>query len=589
MDPDRFYFEMLNYLQSLWCALNPAYNNRGMVITFGATVQVRVPFQQYTATQWFNAIETLRSDTSLCCACCTPTAEAFRLAKTVLTNNQIPGTRSTVVFVVTDGDPWQNKLKTAGTIWTFPKYDPARYRYVIVPTEARALKQAIGDLRVMLVGVPNKLMQPPAKDYFEGIPDPTKYPAGQKTGFKQCIKRNNKLYCATMNKPPFPIVSLPIDKNLFSSDTWNVKDMLNDTSTDLCRIRETTQPTKSPTTSQPTVSPTEKIKFEGLDVMLFLDRSKSMQWHSDVCRQAPGANLQAPKEQVCWQLFVRFTEALIANATQIRYPLKSSPPFGWQATRAKYSQGIRAFIYGFACTDSQSTPIVVKIGEGINNAADFAAAMVEAKKITPNGGTCPSAAFERSLGQIMKDITLRPFKTAVLITDGVFYDVPKPSISTKGFAAFGIMTYALGIAIPDNGNNFGLKPGEIALQKSQLLDFVNEDEKRVLNFGEEGLKGALDNVASGIIAGLPAVVEANFPFVYEKPYYCGFTNNERCLNTDPATFDTAKYCKWIPNDWAHFSGNGRCMDKNWCDWPTKASCQLDKFCDWAGGKCYYPK
>ena len=146
------------------------------------------------------------------------------------------------------------------------------------------------------------------------------------------------------------------------------------------------------------------------------------------------------------------------------------------------------------------------------------------------------------------------------------------------------MTYALGIAIPDNGNNFGLKPGEIALQKSQLTAFVNGQSDRLLNFGSEGLL-LLDSIASSIVAGLPDVVESTFPRVLERPYYCGFTNNERCLNTDPSTFNTKKYCKWIPNDWSNFSGNGRCMDKKWCGWVIKAECQKDTFCKWQSKKC----
>ena len=214
--------------------------------------------------------------------------------------------------------------------------------------------------------------------------------------------------------------------------------------------------------------------------------------------------------------------------------------------------------------------------------------MAEAKKLTPHGGTCPSAAMERALGKVMVDLQTRPYKMAVMVTDGVFYDVPKPSVSSKGFGALGVLNYALGIAIPDNGNNFGLKPGEIALQGEQLLNFANDEPKRVLNFGENGLR-VLDDVAAGIIARLPADVEAHFPVVYDKPYYCGFTNNERCLNTSPDTFNTAKYCKWIPNNWDNFSGNGRCMDKNYCGWPTKASCLLDRFCAYGGGKCYYPQ
>ena len=146
------------------------------------------------------------------------------------------------------------------------------------------------------------------------------------------------------------------------------------------------------------------------------------------------------------------------------------------------------------------------------------------------------------------------------------------------------MTYALGIAIPNNGTNNGLTPTEIVEQRNQLLSFVYGNKDRLLNLGEQGLL-LLDNVASGIIERLPGDVEASAPIIITKPYYCGFTNNERCMNTDNTTFDTAQYCKWIPNNWNNFDGNGRCMDQTWCGWSTKADCVLDKFCKWQGGKC----
>lgn len=147
------------------------------------------------------------------------------------------------------------------------------------------------------------------------------------------------------------------------------------------------------------------------------------------------------------------------------------------------------------------------------------------------------------------------------------------------------MTWALGIAIPNNGVNYGLTAKEINTQREQLLNFVNGDKTRRLNFGEEGLL-VLDQIASGIIEHLPNVVEETFPRILSKPYYCGFTNNERCLNSNPETFDTSKYCKWIPNNWNKFEGNGRCMDKTWCGWPQK-DCKKDKFCKWTGKKCVY--
>lgn len=76
------------------------------------------------------------------------------------------------------------------------------------------------------------------------------------------------------------------------------------------------------------------------------------------------------------------------------------------------------------------------IGEKITNYADFEAAIDRARTIVPIGGTCPGAMMERALGQIMANELLeRPFKAAVLASDGVWYDSPRPETAAKGFPA----------------------------------------------------------------------------------------------------------------------------------------------------------
>jgi len=78
--------------------------------------------------------------------------------------------------------------------------------------------------------------------------------------------------------------------------------------------------------------------------------------------------------------------------------------------------------------------VVYRLAELVNNEADFVAAMKNASALIPDGGTCPSAAMERALGVMMANgLRTRPYKAAVLITDGVFYDNPKPKVAEKGF------------------------------------------------------------------------------------------------------------------------------------------------------------
>ena len=106
---------------------------------------------------------------------------------------------------------------------------------------------------------------------------------------------------------------------------------------------------------------------------------------------------------------------------------------GWQGDNANMTHGLRVWTYGFACQDKQKVPLVFRVAEGANRAQDFEAALVQARLMIPDGGTCPGAAIERAVGQIMaKDLLERPYKAALLLTDGVFYDQPKPKKAAKG-------------------------------------------------------------------------------------------------------------------------------------------------------------
>lgn len=98
--------------------------------------------------------------------------------------------------------------------------------------------------------------------------------------------------------------------------------------------------------------------------------------------------------------------------------------------------------------------------------------------------------------------------------------------NTRNFHAVGVLTYALGISIPSNGDKFGLTKQEIRTQREQLMAFVDNHEDRFLNFGEEGYL-LLDAIVQDIIDVLPADVEASLPHIIEKPYWCGWSNSGR--------------------------------------------------------------
>ena len=146
----------------------------------------------------------------------------------------------------------------------------------------------------------------------------------------------------------------------------------------------------------------------------------------------------------------------------------------------------------------------------------------------------------------------------------------------------GVLTYALGIAIPEKDNNQGLTPEEIAGQRQQLLAFAQNDPSRVKNFGADGIN-ILDGIAQAFVEQIPQDVLKHFPRLFIKPYWCGFSNNERCLNMDPANFATGLYCRWIPYNPDNFEGNGECVDQ--CPYGTRTDCIARAKCEWYQGFC----
>lgn len=616
LDPARFQTDMLDYTQSLFCAFNTADVNRAGMITFASEITTRIPLAQYTPTQWFAQVEQVRSQ-NLCCSCCTPTATAFLVAKQVF--DSVPrGNAFRIVFVITDGAPWQNT--NAAQPFSWPALASATYTWVTVPQQSLNIKNMDSDpriYRVMMVGVPNKFGEPPRDDYFKGIPDPTKVPAG-KAATWQCQSRGNQNTCAQMLSPPFPIVSVPIDKNIFSSNSTNVQQLITLTVGSLCEILPTPAPTLAPTlaptkaptlapttrgptpppsfaptnaptkaptnapTNAPTKAPTQapsaaptKPELPGLDMYLLLDRSRSMRWVPSLCRAAPGGNPQDADEVACWKLFLGFVQQIVAKTVNLPY---RNTKIGWKSDSPVLARGVRVWIYAFACQEHQKVPLTITIGEKIESLADFQAAMATAAAMIPIGGTCPGAVIERSAAMIQgNDLLTRIYKTAMIFTDGVFYDMPRPRIASQGLFHFGTLTYSMGIAIPSQGQDWGLTPAEIKRQRNQLLAFVNNDETRLFNFGVEGLN-LLDEISTELTNQLPYDAIANLPDVIAQPYWCGWTSIARCTETNPAQTNTGQYCFWNTD-------LKRCLPRNWCKYTTKMNCLKDSGCQWVNGKC----
>jgi hypothetical protein len=204
--------------------------------------------------------------------------------------------------------------------------------------------------------------------------------------------------------------------------------------------------------------------------------------------------------------------------------------------------------------------------------------MTRAGQMIPDGGTCPGAAIERTVAAIQgNDLLTRIYKTTILMTDGVFYDMPRPKIAAKGLFHFGVLTYSMGISIPSNGNDWGLTPAEIIRQRNQLLNFVNDDEARLYNFGLEGLN-LLDEIAQEFADQLPYDAIANLPNVAKTPYWCGWTSIARCTDMNPENTATGAYCWWNEEKKA-------CLSKSWCKYPAKDLCNASPYCEWVWPKC----
>jgi hypothetical protein len=616
MDPNRFYGEMMDYTQSLFCAFNPLDRNKASLITFASSITIQIPLAEYTAARWFELIDVLRSTPNVCCSCCTPTATAFLVAKSVFDATPPSPETLPIIFVVTDGAPWQN---TAGP-FSWPALDAAVYTWTTVPQQSQILQNTY-NARVMMVGVPNKFGDSPRTDYFQGIPDPSKSPAGKPASY-QCISRGSQTTCNNMRSPPFPIVSTPIDKNLFSSNSWDVQSLLDLTLTALCEILPTPAPTRRPTTlaptkapvvaptppptraptanptrpptrnptmqptsSKPTFNPTfapsqnptaspVKPELDGLDMYFIIDRSRSMRWVPDLCRSAPGGNPNDNDSVACWRLFLDFISNIVEQTAAIPY---RDSRLGWKDFFPNdIKRGIRVWLYAFACTGRQSEPVVITIGEALTSREAFQNALAIADKMIPDGGTCPGAAIEKAAAKVQgSDLLTRIFKTAILLTDGVFYDMPRPKNAAKGLFHFGVLTYSLGISIPGDGETFGLTPDEIKIQRNQLLYFVQNQEARLYNFGVNGLN-LLDEIAQEFVDQLPYDAVANLPDVAAVPYFCGWTSKARCTEMNESQTATGVYCKWDSNKRV-------CLSKDSCKFPRKQC--VGPYCKWSSNKC----
>jgi hypothetical protein len=236
----------------------------------------------------------------------------------------------------------------------------------------RNLNGQIDSVRLLFLGVPDKWGRSADFSYFKG---------STVLGKKVCIKRARRKECILVAKtsPLFPITSVPADKYVMVSSTWDVTELISVVDDNLCRPltdgptqsptheptpaaptpRPTLYPTQRPTTAAPThlptTSPTERRRFDSLDLHLYLDRSRSMRWRYQDCRAAPGGDPTWSPETACWQLFLGFAERLATKASELHDRTEGPnqrPKIGWRDDYNDPTKGLRVWMYGFACADS---------------------------------------------------------------------------------------------------------------------------------------------------------------------------------------------------------------------------------------------
>ncbi|KAH9254462.1 hypothetical protein BASA81_007575 [Batrachochytrium salamandrivorans] len=600
MELRRFKEEMIDYTQALYCAFDPDAANTAGMIVFNKNIRVVIEQAVYTQNEWLEKTNAVREGEDNCCSCCTPTAEAFDLATEILTatTNEFK-----IAFVITDGVPSNNLAGSGGNpLWWYYApvgnkasigFNPAQYNAAIVGRRALLLKKVA---RLMIVGVPNYKGDQPDVDFFSGR---NKYSASQTITVARDQKKWTFRYVVSQSGLSVnPIVTLPIEKNAFSSATWNVNSLVNSTVNSLCEITQsptmtptkkptltptkTTSPTKRPTslaptrqptklptkqptfrptsakpTSKPTASPT-RFSFEQIDITFVIDRSTSMLWQNSFCANVvatlpavfpPGTGQSS---SACWELFMRYIlqqsdeVAAIANAGKANNRI-----LGWAGDFGlTQGKGLRVQVIGFACENNQKTPKMFDFSDAFNN---YEAITTRAKliamlnqirvNVTPFGGTCPGLSIEQSVKYVERSpFALYPYQTVVLVTDGVFYDMPFPTKATLGLEAYKALRFSVGIAVAQAGNNYGLTPKEIATQKTQLTAFASEPST-FLNLGELGWKALLQDVSKSI----SSLISTKGPGLMLNPpiaryTWCGW---RRIANCKQDNWRTNK-CKW-PN------------------------------------------
>lgn len=548
----NFYNEMMDYALGLYCAFNPQYAHQVGMIVFGEKIQPIIPLDRYSRAEWQSLVLGIRAAGTACCTCCTPTADAFDLARAHFNERAIEGNLR-IAMTVTDGVPSNNAVGTEGNpAWLFTNaatgFNPATYNYQVVPNRATMLKDS--GVRLMLLGVPSGDGAKPDIMYFNGF-----LPSGS----QQCLNRDQTQFCHTYRVPPFPITTKPVEENTFSAVDFNLTKLLELTVGAVC-ITPTKSPTLAPIskapTKQPTMLPTASPTFiylDQVDVHILMDHSHSMWWRDKYCRGLvpPGDNMPASTQaSACWNLWINFVRSVAIEITGLTAGINQNRVLGWyddfpanrNASAVPPKKGLRISLVGFSCANNQRTPRTFPFTYQFNNnqpmltnLTQLDQVLAQMRLLRPSGGTCPGLGIEEVVRYVEDNpVAEFPLQAVILLTDGVFYDRPSPARAVAGLAAYKAMRFSVGVAIND------IKAD--AVRKAQIQDMLNfaGDPARFYDLNSEGWS-VLEEVAKKIAQDLPKYV-ANGADPIPRYTWCGWRRLFACQGNGEAW--RANKCKW---------------------------------------------
>ena len=118
---------------------------------------------------------------------------------------------------------------------------------------------------------------------------------------------------------------------------------------------------------------------------------------------------------------MNFVSQLATAVSQLSASSSGGTAIGWAGDSSDVTKGLRVTILGFNCANQQTHPITQLIGANLDTAAKLASSLAWAlDNIVPDGGTCPHQAIDDAVFEVQgNDLLTRPYKSAIIITDGV--------------------------------------------------------------------------------------------------------------------------------------------------------------------------